>query len=79
MLSGYEGYASVGHEYALTCEYTTDDPAAQLTWYKDNIPLDCDNSNTCTVSEAEDGKTTIRFVITTIHQVCVITDNSDNY
>ena len=60
MTSGYEGYASVGHSYSITCQYTTDDSSAELSWYKDSTLLDCDGTG-CTVTELTDSKTTTRF------------------
>ena len=61
MTSGYEGYASKGHRYSITCQHSTDNPAAVLTWYKDNTPLDCEDSG-CDVSAITDSKTTTRSV-----------------
>ena len=63
MTSGYEGYASKGHSYTVTCQYTTDDNSAELAWYKDNTQLDCDNSG-CTVTDVTESKTTTRSVDT---------------
>ena len=61
MLSGYEGYANVGHTYEVTCKYTTEDPTAQLVWLIDGNELDCGTSE-CTATDTQDSNSVTRFV-----------------